>query len=79
MKLHELRPSEGAFQTKKELDVELVLDLEKQVEKDIKDKMLEVVEELDLDLKVDNYHYSDVYQKEVSLMLCLKQNMLQLT
>ena len=48
------------------------------VEKDIKDKMLEVVEELDQDLKEVNYHYLEDYQKEDSTTIILEQFMLQL-
>ena len=44
MKLGELRPAAEKLQ-ERELDVELVLELEKHQEKDIKDKKQEVVEE----------------------------------
>ena len=40
--------------------------------KDIKDKILDQVEELGLHLKVDNFHYLEDFQKEDLLMLDLK-------
>ena len=46
-------------------DVVLVQDLEKLQEKDIKDKKLDLVEELEEDLKVVKHHYIEDYQKEV--------------
>ena len=73
MKLHELMRVQ--YKLEKELDVDLVVDLAKQVAKDTKDKMLEVVEELDLDLKEDNFHYLGVYLKEDSIITNLEPSM----
>ena len=45
-----------------------VLETVKQVVEDKKVKIQEVVEELELTLKVDKFHYIDVYLREVSQM-----------
>ena len=74
MKLHTIHPTEGATHRRKIV----VVDLVKQVVEEKKAKKLEVVTATNLVLKVDNYLYIVVYQKEVSLMQCLKQNMLLL-
>ena len=57
MKLHELKPNENAFKTRKRVGRGPGSGLGKLVVKVIKDKTLVVVEELDQDSKVDNYLY----------------------
>ena len=56
----------------------MVVDLVKKVEKDTKDKIKEVVMELELTSKEDNYHYLEDYQKEDLQMLDSKLFMQQL-
>lgn len=72
MKLYNIKPAEGATKTRKRLGRGIGSGTGKLVVKVIKDKTLVVVVELDQDLKEDNYLYSDVYQKEDLVMLCLK-------
>ena len=73
MKLNELSPAYGS--TKKRKRVGRGGNTLKQLVLEKKDKMLEVAEALDQDLKVDNYHYSEDLGKEDSTIQDLQQYM----
>ena len=75
MKVNEVRRVETSSKKRKKnksRTPELVQDLEKHQEEDIKDKKLELAEELDVASRVVKLHYIEDYQKEASLTFMLK-------
>ena len=78
MKLHELKKNEGATFARKRVGHGPGSDLEKLLEKVIKDKKLEVEHQLIQYSKVDKLHFTEDYIKEDLLMHNLKLDMQQL-
>ena len=75
MKLNELRTPEGSRQERRRVGRGVGSGLGKQVVEDTKDKKHVVVEASIQYLKVDNYLYTDAYQREVLVTLNLKSFM----
>ena len=77
MRLNTIKPSEGSKKEVRRVGAELVRVLEKRLEEAIKDKNLEQVVSIKLDLRADKCLYREGSQKEV-LSLCLSLIMLKL-
>ena len=78
MKLHTIKPTEGAIKSRTRVGRGVGSGLGKTSGRGEKGQKQEVDIVINKDLKVDNYHYIDVYLKEDLLMLNSKQFMLYL-